>query len=126
MITVDELTANISKRDKNKFELTSAKKVDKITGSVLQFDYDYCTLNKVNELITITQPLIYADGHTEEQTYYFIKIDGCLKLVSEQAFKLVRKSVLKGKKVVKGNNIPANSITGEEYINKFYKYQEQF
>lgn len=127
MIKVNELKANISERNgKVKLGLTSASAVDKATGNVTQTAYNYSNLNKVTELTTVTQPLIYSDGQQTEETYYFVKLNDSLKLVSEQAFRLIKKAVLNSKKVFKDENIPANSTLGEEYINKFYKYQEQF
>ena len=127
MIKVNELKANISERNgKTKLALTSASAVDKATDNVIQTTYDYLSLSKVTELLTVIQPLIYSDGQKVEETYYFVKLNDSLKLVSEQAFKLIKKAVLNSKKVFKDENIPANSALGEEYINKFYKYQEQF
>ena len=126
MIKVDELKANISRRNNKCINLTSAKTVDKITGNVVKTDYDCFTLNKVNEFTTITKILTYSDGRTKEENYYFIRVNGCLRLVSEQAFKLIKDNKFKNMTMIKGKNIPANSTIGEEYINKFYKYQEQF
>lgn len=127
MIKVNELKANISERNgKAKLALTSASAVDKVTDNVIQTAYDYLSLSKVTELLTVIQPLIYSDGQKVKETYYFVKLNDSLKLVSEQAFKLIKKAVLNNKKVFKDENIPANSTLGEEYINKFYRYQEQF
>ena len=127
MIKVNELKANISERNgKVKLGLTSASAVDKATGNVTQTAYDYLSLSKVTELLTVTQPLIYSDGKKVEETYYFVKLNDSLKLVSEQAFKLIKDKKFKNMAMIKDKNIPANSTTGEEYINKFYKYQEQF
>lgn len=127
MIKVEELKANISERNgKAKLALTSASAVDKTTGNVIQTAYDYLSLSKVTELLTVTQPLIYSDGQKVEETYYFVKLNNSLKLVSEQAFRLIKKAVLNSKKVFNDENIPASSTLGAEYINKFYKYQEQF
>lgn len=127
MIKVNELKANISERNgKTKLALTSAITVDKATGNVIQTAYDYLDISKVTELSTVTQPLIYSDGRKTEETYYFIKLNNSLKLVSEQAFKLIKKAVLNSKKVLKDKNISVNTKTAQDYINNFYKYQEQF
>lgn len=127
MIKVNELKANISERNgKTKLALTSASAVDKATDNVIQTTYDYLSLSKVTELLTVTQPLIYSDGQKVEETYYFVKLNDSLKLVSEQAFKLIKDKKFKNMTMIKDKNIPANSTLGEEYINKFYKYQEQF
>ena len=127
MIKVNELKANISERNgKTKLALTSASAVDKATDNVIQTTYDYLSLSKVTELLTVIQPLIYSDGQKVEETYYFVKLNDSLKLVSEQAFKLIKDKKFKNMTMIKDENIPANSALGEEYINKFYKYQEQF
>lgn len=126
MIRVDTLKANISSRNKGYIGLASANTVDKITGNVTQLNYDYFTLNKINELTTISEILTYADGREENKTYYFIRINGCLRLISEQAFKLIENAVSKNKRLIKSENIPVQSALGQDYINRFYKYQEQF
>ena len=127
MIKVNELKANISERNgKTKLGLTSASAVDKATDNVIQTAYDYLSLSKVTELLTVIQPLIYSDGQKVKETYYFVKLNDSLKLVSEQAFKLIKDKKFKNMTMIKDENIPANSALGEEYINKFYKYQEQF
>ena len=126
MTKVNELKASVSRRNNKCLNLTSAKTVDKITGNVVKTDYDCFTLDKVNEFTTITKMLTYSDCITKEENYYFIKVNGCLRLVSEQAFKLIKEAVLNSKKIVKDENIPVNATLGEDYINKFYKYQEQF
>lgn len=122
MIKVNELTANILKRDKNKIALNSAKTVDKITGNVLRFDYDIFTCDKVTELTAITNILTYADSRKEEEeTNYFIRVNGILKLVSEQAFKLIKNTVSAGTTIIKGEEIPENTKVSKEYLNCFYQ-----
>lgn len=126
MIRVNDLKATTSKRIHNKIELPSAKTVDKITGNVLQSDYDLITVDQVTEFITIKDGYTYESGHKKEQIHYIIRVDGTLKLVSEQAFNLIRNIKLKKVTIVKGEELPYTPQMAQDYINLFYEYPNQY
>lgn len=107
-------------------DLASAKSIDKYTGRILQVASDFCKLDKVTELTTVTNVLTYANGRKEKETYYFIRVDECLRLVSEQAYNAIEPAFMKNKTIVKGDTIPGNSNIGDNYINMFYIDTEEY